>query len=370
MSIDAPPHLEEPAPPPPPPAATRGPITLIVVVGLVLVAIGIVAFVRSGDDTGSEAEGSRNSAGWHGGIIDPATPRPSFTLTDSTGQPYDFAAETSGQLTFVFFGYTHCPDICPITMANLTSALDQLQGTSARVVFVTTDPSRDTPEALEGWLGGFPVDVVGLTGTVAELEAAQKAAGISTAIAEAPDANGNYTVGHSASVLVYTPDDLQHVVYSSSTMQAEWMDDIPRIAADPEWAAVDGVVATGAYAGPSTAGQAAVYLTVVNGGADDAVVGVTSPDASEASLHVTSADGTTMSGTDALDVPAGGAAILAPGGDHIMLSGLSDDLVEGDTVTVVLQLRDGPPISVVASVVGYDALAARISATEIDEGAS
>ncbi|HEY6530983.1 MAG TPA: SCO family protein [Acidimicrobiales bacterium] len=369
MSIDAPPQLEEPSAPPPPPARTRGPITLIVVVGLVLIAIAIVAFVRTGDDS-SEADGDRNALGWHGGILEGAKPRPSFTLTDSTGQPYDFAAATSGQLTFLFFGYTHCPDICPITMANLTSALDQLPGTSARVVFITTDPSRDTPERLKDWLGGFPVDVVGLTGSVAELEAAQKAAGVSTAIAEAPDDKGEYTVGHSASVLVYTPDDQQHMVYSSSTMQAEWMDDIPRIAADPGWNAVDGVVATGAYAGPSTAGQSAVYLTVVNGGTDNAVVGVTSPDAPGATLHVTSNDGTTMSGTDSLDVPSGGAAVLSPAGDHVMLSGLSRDLVEGDTVTVVLELRSGAQLTVVASVVSYEALAARIPSPDAVEGAT
>ena len=158
-----------------------------------LIAIAIVAFVRSGgDDEGRAGEGTRNEAGWHGGVIDPAKPRPSFTLTDTTGQPYDFAAETSGKLTFVFFGYTNCPDVCPITMATLTSALDQLPGTAATVVFITTDPSRDTPQRLTEWLGKFPVNVVGLTGSLADLEAAQKAVGISTAIADAPDQNGKY----------------------------------------------------------------------------------------------------------------------------------------------------------------------------------
>jgi copper(I)-binding protein len=138
------------------------------------------------------------------------------------------------------------------------------------------------------------------------------------------------------------------------------MDDIPRIAADPAWSAVDGVVATGAYAGPSTAGQSAVYLTVVNGGDDDAVVGVSSPDASEATMHVTGAGGTTMSETAALDVPGGGSTVLVPGGAHLMLSGLTRDLVEGDSITVVLELRSGAQLTVVAPVVSYDDLAARV----------
>lgn len=369
MSIDTSPQLEQPTPPPPP-ERTRGPITLIVVVGLVLIAIAIVAFVRAGDG-GDGAQGPDGSASWHGRVVEPAKPRPSFTLTDTAGQPYDFAAQTSGQLTFVFFGYTHCPDACPITMASLTSALSQLPGTSARVVFVTTDPSRDTPEVLKQWLGGYPaVDVVGLTGSLAELEAAQKAVGISTAIAEAPDANGKYNVGHSTAMQVYTPDDQQHLAYPWDTQQSQWMRDIPRIAADPEWNEVDGVVATGGYAGPSSLDQAAVYLTVVNGGSDNAVVGVTSPDAATATLHVTDGDGTPMADTDALDVPGGGSAVLSPGGAHIMLSGLTRPLVEGDTVTVVLELRNGPPVSVVTTVVGYDALTARSQSSTSVEGAT
>jgi copper(I)-binding protein len=102
-----------------------------------------------------------------------------------------------------------------------------------------------------------------------------------------------------------------------------------------------------------------VYLTVVNGGDDDAVVGVTSPDAPEATLHVTGTDGT-MADTDALEVPSGGSAVLSPARDHLMLSGLPRDLVEGDSVTVVLELRSGSRLTVVAPVVSFDDLAARI----------
>jgi protein SCO1/2 len=355
MAIDAPTHLEPP-PPPPPPSRTRGPISIIVVAALVIAAVGVLAFVRSGNNGDNDTS---NSANWSGTLIEPGRQRPSFTLTDTGGQPYDFAAQTSGQLTFLFFGYTNCPDVCPITMANLTAALDHLTGVGAKVVFVTTDPSRDTPERLSSWLSNFPGDVVGLTGSVPELEAAQKAAGVSTAIAEAPDANGKYTVGHSASVMTYTPDDQEHLIFPSGMQQSQWTEDIPRMVANPAWNAVDGVAVTGAYAGPSTAGQSAVYLTVVNGGEDDAVVGVTSPDAPEATLHVTGAGGA-MSDTDSLAVPRGGSTTLSPAGDHIMLSGLARDLVPGDTVTVVLQLRHGLPVTVVAPIVSYDALAARI----------
>ncbi len=356
MAIDAPPHLEPPPEAPVPRNSGRGPIALIVVAAMVLAAIGIVAFMQGGGDGDA---GRSETPTFNGTVVDPARPRPQFTLTDTDGQPYDFAAETEGKLTFLFFGYTKCPDICPISMATLTASLSDLNRVGARVVFVTTDPTRDTPDVLKKWLAAYPVDVVGLTGTVAELEAAQKAAGVSAAIAEAPDAKGNYTVGHSASMNVYTPDDLQHLRYPAGTVQAQWMDDIPRIAADPAWNAASGVAVTDAYAGPSSGGSQSIYLTVVNGsGVDDTLVGVTSSESSGATLHLT--EGTTMTDTDEIDVPAGQGVQMEPGGSHVMLEGLTNDVVEGQTVTVVLTFRRAAPVTVTVPVVSFDSLAARI----------
>jgi protein SCO1 len=356
MAIDAPPHLDPPGEAPVPRNSGRGPIALIVVVGVVLVAIGVVAWLAGSDgDTSSTATAQPT---FFGRQVEPARQRPEFTLTGIDGQPYDFATETQGQLTFLFFGYTNCPDVCPISMATLTSALSDLNRVGAKVVFVTTDPSRDTPERLQQWLSSFPVDVVGLTGTVDQLEAAQKAAGLTAAIAEAPDAKGNYTVGHSASMNVYTPDDLQHLSYPAGTVQSEWMQDIPKIAADPAWNAAKGVAVTDAYAGPSTGGNQAVYLTLANGGVDDTLVGVESPNATSGSLHAT--DGTTMVESDQIDVPSGGSVIMAPGGTHVMLEGLTSDVAEGQSVTVVLRFRKAAPLTVQVPVVSFDALAARI----------
>jgi len=356
MAIDAPPHLEPPAEAPVPRNSGRGPVALIVVVGLVLVIIGTVAFVTTGgSDDKATVSGTPTL---HGRPVDPAPARPEFVLTGTDGQPYDFQAETSGKLTFLFFGYTNCPDVCPLTMALLTSALSDLNRVGAQVVFVTTDPSRDTPERLRQWLSNYPVDVVGLTGTADQLEAAQQAAGVTAAIAEAPDAKGNYTVGHSAAVNVYTPDDLQHLSYGFGTVQSQWMDDIPKIAADPAWNAARGVAVTDAYAGPSSAGSQAVYLTVVNGGPDDALTGVSSPDGTGGTLHVT--EGTTMKDTETIELPSGGGVQMAPGGSHVMLSGLTHDVAEGQSVTLVLTFRKAAPLTVTVPVVSFDALAARI----------
>ena len=175
------------------------------------------------------------AANWHGTLDDPPFHKPEFVLTDDNGHPYDFDQRTKGQLTLLYFGYTHCTDFCPITMDTISGALAALPDKPVTVVFVTTDPSRDTPAVLHKWLGNFNDSFVGLTGTPAQLAAAQKAAGVSVAIADKPDKNGNYEVGHAASVLAYTPDGLQHLSYSYPTTQSDWVHDIPQILSEKAW---------------------------------------------------------------------------------------------------------------------------------------
>src|SRR5215471_13869312 len=81
---------------------------------------------------------------YRGGLVSPPLAKPRFTLVDTSGRPFDFAAATKGYVTLLFFGYTYCPDQCPMHMANLSAALKKLPaGTADRVklVFVTTDPA-------------------------------------------------------------------------------------------------------------------------------------------------------------------------------------------------------------------------------------
>jgi protein SCO1 len=158
--------------------------------------------------------------------LDPAQPRPTFTLTDTAGTPYDFAARTRGVPTLLFFGYTHCPDVCPTTMADTAAALrgtpEPLRGT-VQVVFVTTDPARDTGKVLAAWLRNFDPDLprrfVGLTGSVAQVEAAQAAAKVPVATE-----NGQT---HSAELLLYGADDYARVAYSSGSSPDDLRHDLP-----------------------------------------------------------------------------------------------------------------------------------------------
>jgi protein SCO1 len=158
-----------------------------------------------------------------------AVARPGFELTTTAGAPFDFRQATAGRLTFLFFGYTHCPDVCPATMANLGAVMGRLtseERKAIQVVFVTTDPARDSAAVLGPWLARFDRETIGLTGTTLAVEAAERAAGVALAI-RGPGAP--YTVSHAAQILVYSPDDSGHVVYPFGTRQSELADDLPKL---------------------------------------------------------------------------------------------------------------------------------------------
>jgi protein SCO1/2 len=159
-----------------------------------------------------------------------------FTLLDTEGEPFEFRARTDGQLTLLFFGYTHCPDVCPVHLANIAGALRRLpyeQRQQVSVVFVTTDPERDTPERVRRWLDSFDRSFVGLRGPVEEVNAIQQRMKLGAAYVmegtegTLPDSAG-YLVAHAGQVLAFSPsDDLAHVAYPFGARQADWSHDIP-----------------------------------------------------------------------------------------------------------------------------------------------
>ncbi len=168
----------------------------------------------------------------HGVPLEPGLPRPSFTLTDTRGAPYEFGRETRGVLTFLFFGYTNCPDVCPVHVANVAAVLHSLSfedQQKARFVFVTTDPARDSLPALRTWLDHFDRTFVGLRGDDIEVTRVMSAIGLPPAVRGVSGPDGRYEVGHPATVIVFTADDSAHVLYPFGTRQADWAEDIPRL---------------------------------------------------------------------------------------------------------------------------------------------
>ena len=155
--------------------------------------------------------------------------RPSFTLTDTAGDTYDFAAETAGQPTLLFFGYTNCPDICPTTLADVAVALRGLEPAVAervQVVFVTTDPKTDTPAVLAEYLGRFDADLpnrfVGLTGDQKTIDQAQLSAGVPLA-----EDQGRL---HSSLLLLYGSDDAAHVAFDAGNTARDIAADLAVVA--------------------------------------------------------------------------------------------------------------------------------------------
>ena len=134
------------------------------------------------------------------------TAAPDFTLTDQDGRPFTLSS-LRGHEVALFFGWTHCPDECPTAMAALARAVrDKDAPAGVRVVFVSVDPARDTPDALGRYLRGFNPLFVGLTGTKAQLDPVYAAYHVYHKIDDASRSANGYLVIHSSIVEFIGPD--------------------------------------------------------------------------------------------------------------------------------------------------------------------
>jgi protein SCO1/2 len=213
----------------------RRPAALALATGLLLTGCGGAATaVAEGHDHGEAAAPATVSGAaspYSGLYLRDAYQKPSFTLTDPSGAPYDFAARTAAGPTLLFFGFTNCPDVCPTTMADVALALrdvDPAVAARTTVVFVTTDPARDTPAVLGEYLDRFDADLptqfVGLTGDQAAIDQAQLAAGV-------PQAQDNGET-HSALLLLYGTDGEADVAFDAGNTGRDIAHDLALVAAE------------------------------------------------------------------------------------------------------------------------------------------
>jgi protein SCO1/2 len=203
-------------------------------------AAALVAASLTACGSGAAAERPGTDQGYRGVVLPTPLAKPSFTLTDTKGQPFDFRKKTDGSLTLLFFGYTNCPDICPVHLGNIHTVLAQMPydvASRTKVVFVTTDPERDTPAKLRAWLDNFDPSYIGLRGTLDEVNRIQAELHLPPAVAGAAHgADSSYDVGHAAQVLAFSPaDNLAHVVYPFGIRQQDWAHDLPKLISD-KWA--------------------------------------------------------------------------------------------------------------------------------------
>jgi protein SCO1/2 len=150
-----------------------------------------------------------------------------FQLVDQAGKPFDNSSLT-GYWSFLFFGYTHCPDVCPTTLSVLSSVAQKTGAVNAptHFVFITVDPDRDTPQQLAVFVHSFNKRFIGVTGSNGAIDRLTKQLGVLHS--KVPDSNDpkNYLVDHSASVFLIDPHGKYHALFSpplsADTMAAQF----------------------------------------------------------------------------------------------------------------------------------------------------
>jgi protein SCO1/2 len=128
---------------------------------------------------------------------------PAFELVDQAGRPFD-VERLEGRWSLLFTGFTHCPDVCPTTVALMADLNRRVARQDVQFVFVSVDPERDTPEAVARYLAHFDPALLGATGARAEME--RLTAGLGLGQVRNPGAGDEYTVDHSTAFVLIDPD--------------------------------------------------------------------------------------------------------------------------------------------------------------------
>jgi protein SCO1/2 len=153
-------------------------------------------------------------------------PQLEFTLTNDEGKVVS-AADYQGKVVLLYFGYTHCPDVCPLTMAHLHVVMQRLGklADGARILFVSVDPARDTPAVLHAYVNAFDAHATGLTGKPQAIEALVKRYR-SAFTREPASKDGSYEVSHSSAIYVFDRDGNPRVLFTPVDNQDDLVHDL------------------------------------------------------------------------------------------------------------------------------------------------
>ncbi|WP_198651604.1 SCO family protein [Dyella sp. C11] len=163
---------------------------------------------------------------WHLNDISGHMPDLDFHLVDDhgksvTGQDY------RGKVVLLYFGYTHCPDVCPLTLAQLHVVMQRLGplADGARILFVSVDPARDTPDIMHAYVNAFDPRAVGLTGSPRDIETLSKR--YRSAFTREPDrADGQYEVSHSSAIYVFDGNGKARLLATPNQSQDDMVHDL------------------------------------------------------------------------------------------------------------------------------------------------
>ncbi|MDN4173076.1 SCO family protein [Nocardioides sp. SOB77] len=170
-----------------------------------------------------------------GSVVDPPFEVAATPLEDTDGQPFSLADDTDARLTLVFFGYTQCPDVCPLVMQTLTSGLNKLSDAEreqVEVAFVSTDPATDTGPVLRDYLDRFDPTYVGVRGDLDTTAAVAESVGVFVADGEELDSGGYGLDSHSTYVIAVDGNDQAPMFWRQSTSAAQFAHDISTLLGD------------------------------------------------------------------------------------------------------------------------------------------
>ena len=174
-----------------------------------LLALGVLLLISGCAAAPTTPTGQRNAdpAGYTGGSSLPEPyPMPEVSLTDTSGRPYNLSTTHSKPVTLLFFGYTHCPDVCVAVLSDVSLALQRLAPADRdqiQMIFITTDPARDQEKRIRRYLDRFNPTFVGLTGPMSTIKRAAGDVGVEIeGMRKLP--SGGYEVGHSAQVIGFS----------------------------------------------------------------------------------------------------------------------------------------------------------------------
>lgn len=177
--------------------------------GLTALLLGVILNVLT-QKSGPATLSPENNILKHGtALTGQERPLPKFSLIDKNGQPFG-NDQLKGKWSFLFFGYTHCPDICPVTLQVMGQTLKNLENAGAadqvQAMFISVDPDRDTPEHLKTYAEYFHPNMLAATGTKEALDRLTRPLGIISARIENEKNPEQYLVDHSAQILVINPE--------------------------------------------------------------------------------------------------------------------------------------------------------------------
>jgi len=164
---------------------------------------------------------------FRGTLYDPALPAPEIELARDNGSSFRLS-ELRGNLVLLFFGYTSCPDVCPTTLSELRKVNEELGSAASqvKVVYVTVDPERDTPEKIQKYVTIFNPSFIGLSGSLEELEPVWKDYGVYREVDQLTASASGYLVTHSSRVYVIDQDGNLRLSYSFGTPTGDILHDL------------------------------------------------------------------------------------------------------------------------------------------------